>query len=324
MIVLSLQKEYDVFELGSKLGYLPYMIDRFIEMLGECETKELIKFNETTLPQSIRLNSLRNSFENSERLLKKKGIQLEKNTEFPESRTITKSPHPIGATPEYLNGFYMLQGKNSLYPPRILDPQEGELIGDFAAAPGGKTSHLAQLMNNKGIIIGLEINANRCRSLKSNLSRMGVENTAVFKMDARNAKDFNLQFDKILLDAPCSGSGIIINDPTRKKSKSLKDILHYHDYQVSLLTTALNVLKTNGELVYCTCSLEPEENELVISDILKKVDVKLSEIEVKGKPGITKFLDMDLEKNLTKTRRLYPHETNGEGFFIAKLVKNYE
>jgi 16S rRNA C967 or C1407 C5-methylase (RsmB/RsmF family) len=70
--------------------------------------------------------------------------------------------------------------------------------------------------------------------------------------------------------------------------------------------------------------LEPEENELVISDILKKVDVKLSEIEVKGKPGITKFLDMDLEKNLTKTRRLYPHETNGEGFFIAKLVKNYE
>ncbi|OLS31817.1 MAG: hypothetical protein HeimAB125_15250, partial [Candidatus Heimdallarchaeota archaeon AB_125] len=101
----------------------------------------------------------------------------------------------------------------------------------------------------------------------------------------------------------------------------IEDILNYHDYQVSLLYTALDVLKSNGELVYSTFSLEPEENELVISEVLKNADVELEEIEINAKPGIIHFQDMDLNKNLNKTKRLYPHETNGEGFFIAKLVK---
>ena len=136
--------------------------------------------------------------------------------------------------------------------------------------------------------------------------------------------NIHFQFDKILLDAPCSGSGVIISDQTRKNSKIMEDILKYHDYQVSLLSAALNVLKPDGELVYCTCSLEPEENELVISEILKKTDTELTQIELPARPGLTQFLDMDLNKELTKTRRLYPHETNGEGFFIAKLVKNDE
>ena len=318
---MPFQADNDILEFSVKLGYLPYMIERYIEMLGENGTKELIKFNETSLPQTIRLNSLRNSYENTERALTKKGIKLKKDSQYLESRTIIETPHPIGATPEYLNGYYMLQGKNSIYPSRILDPQEGELVGDFAAAPGGKTTHLAQIMNNKGKIVAIDISANRCRSLKSNLSRMGVENSIVLQMDARKISDFHLLFDKILLDAPCSGSGVITTDRTRKNSKTIEDILNYHDYQVSLLYTALDVLKSNGELVYSTCSLEPEENELVISEVLKNADVELEKIEINAKPGIIHFQDMDLNKNLNKTKRLYPHETNGEGFFIAKLVK---
>ena len=321
---MSLGKEMDLFKIGDKLGYLPYMIDRLIEMLGENETRELLKFNEGKLPQTIRLNSLRKPIEDIEIILANKGILLERNTEFEESRTVIKSPFSIGSTPEYLNGLYMIQGKNSIYPPRILNPQQNELIGDFAAAPGGKTSHLAQLMNNTGTIIACEISANRCRSLKSNLARTGVKNTIILNMDALDVEKLNLKFDKILLDAPCSGSGIIMTDPTRKRSKTFNDILNYHDYQVSLLLTALNVLKTGGELVYCTCSLEPEENEFVISKVLKQENVSLCELNLNFRPGIIQFFDLEIDNSLTKAGRLYPHETKGEGFFITKMVKNDE
>ena len=311
----------DLHKMGKELGYLPYMIDRYISILGENETKELLQFNETELPQIIRLNSLRNSIEETEKLLNQKQVQIEKIEGIPEARKIVKSPIPIGASEEYLNGYYTLQGKNSLIPTRILNPKEGDLVADLAAAPGGKTSHLAQLMNNKGIIIAIEVSANRCRGLKSNLARMGVENTIVFNMDANEIISLNLKFDKILLDAPCSGSGIIVSDSTRKSSKSLDDLHNYHNLQYSLLSNAINALTPHGELVYSTCSLEPEENELVISRILDSNDVKVEKIDFVGNQGLEKFQDFNYNPEVVKARRLYPHKTCGEGFFITKLVK---
>jgi NOL1/NOP2/sun family putative RNA methylase len=296
------------------------MIERFIKMMGEEETKKLLLFNEKELKKVIRLNSLRWAFPQIIKLLENKGITLEDIEGLPEAKEVLKSSIPIGATPEYLNGYYMLQGKNSMYPPRILEPKNGELIGDFAAAPGGKTTHLAQLMDNDGTIIASEISANRCRILRSNLARMGVKNTIVLNKDSRNISSLGLEFDKVLLDVPCSGSGIIVSDKSRKKTKSLDDIMNYHTNQVSLLSEAIKTIKPGGELVYCTCSLEPEENELVISEILKQDKVKLVEINLKGDSGITKFEEYEINPQLSKARRLYPHKTKGEGFFIAKLV----
>ena len=319
--MLSSNKTIDTYELGENLGYLPYMIERYISILGDEETKKLLLFNETQLPQVIRLNSLRNPLQETENLLKKKQIIMERVKNFPEARRIIKSPVPIGATEEYLNGFYFLQGENSLYPSQIINPKAGELIGDFAAAPGGKTTHLAQLMNNRGTIIATEISAQRSKSLKSNLARMGVENTIVINMDAREIESLDITFDKILLDAPCSGSGIIISDPTRKITKTVHDLLNYHNLQVDLLRSAIEVLNTNGEIVYSTCSLEPEENELVITEILKAKKIKIKEINIKGENGLTKFESYDFNPEIIKAKRLYPHKTCGEGFFIVKMVK---
>jgi NOL1/NOP2/sun family putative RNA methylase len=296
------------------------MIERFIQMMGEEETKKLLFFNEKELKKVIRLNSLRCAFPQIIKLLENKGITLADIEGLPEAKEVLKSSIPIGATPEYLNGYYMLQGKNSMYPPRILEPKNGELIGDFAAAPGGKTTHLAQLMDNDGTIIASEISANRCRILRSNLARMGVKNAIVVNKDSRNISSLGLEFDKVLLDAPCSGSGIIVSDKSRKKTKSLDDIMNYHTNQVSLLSEAIKTIKPGGELVYCTCSLEPEENELVISEILKQDKVKLAKINLKGDSGITNFEEYEINPQLSKAKRLYPHKTKGEGFFIAKLV----
>ena len=312
----------DTHKLGKEYGYENYMIDRFIGIMGENETSKLLRFNETKLNKIIRLNTLRSSFEDTVALLERKRIKLQNIESLPEAREIIESPVPIGATPEYLAGYYMLQGKNSMLPAKILNPKSDELIGDFAAAPGGKTSHLAQLMNNEGAIIALEISANRCRSLKSNLSRLGIENTIVLQHDSREVSRLELEFDKILLDAPCSGSGVIISDHTRKKSKTMQDIKNYFMYQVDLLEKSLGVLKSGGELVYCTCSLEPEENELVITKALENQKYKIEEISIKGEKGLTEFQDYEFHPEISKAKRIYPHISKGEGFFIIKLVKD--
>lgn len=311
----------DPFTLGHELGYQEYMISRYVEMLGNREAIKLFLFNEKKLPVSIRLNDLRAPFDLTIRLLKQKNVELEDVKDFPEAKVVVKTKVPIGATPEYLNGYYMLQGFNSLYPVKVLNPQPGELIGDLAAAPGGKTTYMAQRMKNNGTIVAIDVNTNRCRALRSNLARMGVINTIVLNIDARDVTKLNLKFDRILLDAPCSGSGVIVSDPTRKSSKSLSDLKHYSEYQYQLLLSALKTLKKGGTLVYCTCSLEPEENELVISKVLKQGTVEICETGINGDSGLTKFKAYTFDESLSKATRLYPHKTGGEGFFIAKLKK---
>jgi NOL1/NOP2/sun family putative RNA methylase len=311
----------NAFDLGKQYGYLSYMVERFVQILGEEETIKLLNFNEKELPKTIRLNSLRAPYQKIIESLEKKGIKMKDIPDLFECKEVLETKFTLGATPEYLNGFYMIQGKNSLFPSRVLKPEKGEIIGDFAAAPGGKTSHIAQLMENSGSIIAIDISANRCRSLKSNLARMGVKNTIVINMDTRDVSSLDIGFDKILLDAPCSGSGIITSDPSRKNSKSIADITKYHKYQVSLLSESLNVLKPEGELVYSTCSLEPEENELVISSLLESKEIKIDDIDIEGDPGLVQFDNYQFHPDLKKAKRLYPHKTNGEGFFIAKLVK---
>ena len=311
----------DVRGIGKKYGYLSYMIERYVEMFGEEETEKLLHFYEDKLPKVIRLNSIQSPYSETIKMLSDKKVELKEISGIEEGIEIVKSPVPIGATPEYLNGYYMLQGKNSMYPSKVLNPKEEDLVGDFAAAPGGKTTHLAQLMKNKGNIIALEISTNRCRSLKSNLARMGIVNTITLNMDSREVAEFNIKFDKILLDAPCSGSGIISSDPSRKNSKSLQDIKKYQKYQVSLLAEAVKSLKKEGEIVYCTCSLEPEENELVVSEILDKFDLKLVELDIPGEPALSQFEDQNIHSEVSLAKRLYPHKTNGEGFFIAKMVR---
>lgn len=311
------------YKLADTYGYLPYMIERYLDLMGNEETEKFLMYNEKELLDTIRLNSIRCNISRTENLLESKGVWLEKIEKVKEGRVVKSSPVPIGATPEYLNGYYMLQGKNSMYPSLILSPDTHDLVGDLTAAPGGKTSHLAQLMKNQGKILALDVSANRCRSLRSNLSRMGVSNTIVLNMDSRNIRKLGIKFDKILLDAPCSGSGVIIHDETRKTSKNLTDVLEFTSIQTELLSVAIDCLIPNGELVYCTCSLEPEENELVISNVLNMKDLSLINIGMDiGEPGLTRFQSYNFASDLIKAKRLYPHKSNGEGFFIAKMVKN--
>ncbi|TSK34824.1 putative 28S rRNA (cytosine-C(5))-methyltransferase [Bagarius yarrelli] len=192
---------------------------------------------------------------------------------------IFDSSVPIGATPEYLAGHYMLQGASSLLPVMALSPQEGEYVLDMSAAPGGKTTYMAQLMRNTGVIVANDASAERLKSVVGNIHRLGVTNTIICNYDGRQFPKVMGGFDRVLLDAPCSGTGVIPKDPAVKTSKDNSDILRSAHLQKELILAAIDSVnadsQTGGYLVYCTCSITVEENEWVVDYALKKRNVKL-------------------------------------------------
>ncbi|MHA2384418.1 MAG: RsmB/NOP family class I SAM-dependent RNA methyltransferase [Candidatus Thorarchaeota archaeon] len=205
----------------------------------------------------------------------------------------------------------------------VLDPQPGETVLDLAAAPGGKTTLIGQMMQNSGMVISVEQDRIRMSSLKSNIIRCGVTNSLVVRGDARKLDNLGYEPDRILLDAPCSGEGLIPLDPTRKTSKTMADIRYCATREDEMLEAAVNVLAEEGTMVYSTCSIAPEENEYVVDDILKRhPEIEVVEIPIDfGVPGYSEPYGVKLHESLKKARRFLPHLHGTEGFFICKMRK---
>lgn len=273
---------------------------------------------EISVRKSLRVNTLKIDERTLIDRLQKQRIALKK-IDFLEHGYNYEAPFSMGATPEFLFGYYYLQEAASQLPVQVLAPNEHDLVLDMAASPGSKTTQMAQCMRNKGKIIALDNNYPRLFSLRINLERMGVRNVLVYKKDARFVLDFGLEFDKILLDAPCSGNYCI--EENYFEHKTLDGVKERSRLQKELLKAAVKVLKVNGVLVYSTCSLEPEENEMNIDWILRKYpNIRLEDTGLKiGDPGLTEAFGEKLNPELKKCRRLWPHKTGTEGFFVAKI-----
>ncbi|MBY8983368.1 MAG: RsmB/NOP family class I SAM-dependent RNA methyltransferase, partial [Candidatus Lokiarchaeota archaeon] len=194
---------------------------------------------------------------------------------------------------------------------------------DMCAAPGGKSTQLAQIMENKGRLILIERNENRIPALEYNLRRMGIYNSIVINEDARHLEKIDLKVDKILLDAPCTGEGLIRDDPERKKNRTLNDIKKMAKIQEELLLTGLDLLKKDGLLIYSTCSIAPEENEFVVNEVIKKkTNIRIKKINQQfGVPGYTKILGKELNDDLKLSQRFFPHIHDTIGFFICLLKR---
>jgi NOL1/NOP2/sun family putative RNA methylase len=203
-----------------------------------------------------------------------------------------------------------------------LDTAPGQVVLDVAAAPGGKTTFLAQKMNNSGAIIALEPNDRRARSMSFNLARCGVYNTCIFKADGLYAGKFEMKFDRVLLDAPCSCEGVIAKDPTRKSSHTPEDVDYCSKIQERLIEAAASCVKPGGIMVYSTCSFAPEENEMVVDKLLRKFGKIMLEPVAYGSSGLTRFGDLKFDGQLKHAHRLYPHLHDTTGFFIARLRVN--
>jgi len=272
------------------------------------------------LSPSIRVNTLKISESELIKRFKDKGVVLKKVSELKYCYNLDKQDFSLASTPEYLQGFFYVQEVASQVPALVLDPRPGEVVLDMCAAPGSKTTQLAQLMNNEGSIVALDVKNDRLKVLGNNLERCGVENVLTYNKDARYVSDLGLKFDKVLLDAPCSGNFVIESDWFM--IRDIGGIVENSVVQRSLLKSALSVLKPGGILVYSTCSLEPEEDELVIDWLLSNFDVKLEEISLKlGSEGLIKFENKVLSPELSKTRRFWPNLTHTQGFFVAKIRK---
>jgi len=271
-----------------------FFMNRYKELLKD-KFKDLPKYISKTLTPSIRINTLKIEEKDLIKRLEKRGIKLEK-IKFLKYGYRATAKFSLGSTQEYLQGYYYIQEAATQLPAEILDSKPNELILDCCAAPGGKLTQLSQLMKNKGIVIGLDIKDDRLKALKNNIERMGITNSVIYKKDLRDVQDLNLKFDKILLDAPCSGNFMI--DKSWFQKRDLEGIKRNAELQKKLLKSALSVLKDNGVLVYSTCSLEPEENEEVINWAKDNINIKVEE-----------------------QKRLWPHIDNTQGFFLAKIIK---
>jgi NOL1/NOP2/sun family putative RNA methylase len=301
------------------------MIERYIEFLGLDETIELLEANELPLIPSIRVNTLKIKVNDLIKRLEIKGFELEPIKWVPYGFKILKETYNLGSLHEFLQGYYYLQNIASMLPAIILDPKPNEIVIDMCAAPGSKATQLAQIMNNKGTLILIERNLNRIPSLELNLRRMGIVNSIVLNYDSVNLEKLSIKADKILLDAPCTGEGLIRQDDSRKKSKSLNDIKKMASIQKKLLMTGLKILKPKGTLLYSTCSIAPEENEFVIDEVLKNsskfaIDKNLTQYGVRG---FNEVYGKSLINELMFSQRLYPHIHDTIGFFLCLIRRIY-
>ncbi len=267
--------------------------------------------------QAIRINRTNALDSNVEERLAKDGIMLRKIPFLKTGYWVKKSKVSVGATAEYLLGLYSVQEAAAQIPATLFYEIKGRLVLDACAAPGGKTIQLADLMSNTGSIVALDVNKRRLVALANHLERCHVSNTVVYKCDATTASELNLRFDRILLDVPCSGN--FSSDPSWFSRRTLDDIERNAGLQRALLAEAVACLADNGEIVYSTCSLEPEEDEFNMDWAVRHLNLEIEEIECKGQKGITEVFERHLDVSVEKCRRIWPGDT--QGFFVCKLKK---
>jgi ribosomal RNA methyltransferase Nop2 len=314
-------------DLCEYYGYNEFLLFSFFKIFGVSEICDFLDANEVPRPLTIRVNTLKARRRDVAQALIHRGVNCDPIGKWSKvGLVVFDSPIPVGATPEYLSGQYTLQTASSFLPVLSLQPQEGERILDMSAAPGGKTTYCAALMKNTGIIYANDPSSKRIKALVGNIHRMGVKNSIVCSYDGKMFPKVIGNFDRVLLDAPCSGSGVVSKDPSVKISKSSLEIIRLATTQKQLLLHAIDSLdaksSTGGVLVYSTCSVLVEENEEVINYALRKRFVKLISTGCDfGVDGFTRFLGKRFHPSLKLTKRFYPHTHNMDGFFVAKLKK---
>ncbi len=306
---------------SEEIEFKPKFIERYSQLT---DWEAFKKYSLSFLRRSIRINTLTGSIQEIKAGIEAKGWKLE---QIPWCKEGFWIEHPerrdVGNLLEHHLGKIYVQEAASMVPPLVLQPKPGDLVLDLCAAPGSKTTQMGMMMNNQGLIVANDYKGLRLQSLGINVQRSGLTNCLISLMHGKRFYQF--EFDKILVDAPCSGTGAI-----RKSLKTIRIwnagmITKLARQQKELLENAYNNLKPGGEIVYSTCSVEPEENEGVVNYLLKKYpSAKLVSVNLPGlktSPPILEFEGVQFHPSLDKVIRIWPQDNDTEGFFVAKIKK---
>jgi NOL1/NOP2/sun family putative RNA methylase len=280
------------------------------------------------MPKSIRVNTNKISVEELKPRLEKKGWKL--SQPFPEKEIMiieNLKPGELGKSYEHLLGYYYIQEISSMMSILALNPKPGELMLDLCASPGSKTTQASAMMKNQGTIIANDKDIPRIAILNANLERTGCSNVIVTRHDGvqlcMKLKEAGMKFDKILLDVPCSGEGNIRSNNKTWLMWNPKAIQKLARQQRILASSAIELLKEDGELVYSTCTHSPEENEANVNYLAKTFNLKVEKINlpIKCREGISEWGREEFNNDIKNCCRIYPQDNNTEGFFLAKLKR---
>ncbi len=310
--------------ISKKLKISNKFEEHYRSILGD-RYDEFIEYSFSYLRRCIRINTLKIDFDEAKERLSKKlkmiPIPWCKEGFWVEDKQ--KERYDFGNMLEHQLGYFYLQEAASMIPAIVLDVEEKMKVLDMCAAPGSKTSQLAQYMNNTGILIANDVSSARLRALGGNLQKLGVLNSVITNLNGAHFQ--KEEFDRVLVDAPCSGTGTI-----RKSFKVLDMwspglVKKFSRIQKNLIKAGFSALKPEGVLVYSTCTQEPEENEAIVTWLLeefpnaKLMDIKL---DIKRSPVFKEWKDKTFHKDISKCLRIYPQDNDSEGFFVAKIRKN--
>jgi len=276
----------------------------------------------------IRCNTLKISPENLMKRLSKYWKVSQPFKDYPEILLVDQelSPGELGNSLEHTTGYYYIQEVSSMMSAIALGPQPKEFILDLFASPGSKTTQIAAKMQNTGTLIANDLKLDRIIILSSNLERCSVSNTIVTKKDAialcSKLHKSGFKFDRILMDAPCSGEGTLRSSSKTFLMWNEKIIYKLSKMQKKFMAFALKCLKVGGVLVYSTCTHSPEENEEIIDFALSNFPVRIDSISLplKCRPGIISWFGKTYNPEVQKCCRIYPQDNDSEGFFVAKLT----
>ncbi|MFC1648548.1 NOL1/NOP2/sun family putative RNA methylase [Nanoarchaeota archaeon] len=304
----------------------PKFEERYKAMLGD-KYDNFLNYSLSYINKSIRVNTLKADVEDIKKQLQKEWklvpIPWCKEGFWIEHKG--KERFDIGNLPQHQLGYLYIQEAASMIPPIVLEPMPGDKVLDMCAAPGSKTTQIAAMMQNTGVLIANDIQGTRLKALGINIQKCGVTNAILTKMPGYIFKQKQAKYDKVLVDAPCSGTGTIRTSLKTLRMWSPNIVRKLQGVQRQLIDSGFAALKPQGTLVYSTCTQEPEENEAVVSWLLEKYsDARVEQINlnINKSPAITSFEKQIYNKEVKKCLRIYPQDNNTEGFFIAKITKS--
>ena len=301
--------------LSISTSHPEWLVERLIESYGIEKTTEMLQENNVPPTLTVRVNSLKASVQDVLEMLEAEGVSAKNSELIPECVHIISGQ--VTQTDCFKNGFITIQDESSMMPANVLNPMPGNRVLDMCAAPGGKTTHIAEKMNNDGSILATDIHAHKLDLIDETSNRLGIEIIQTAPVDGRKAAEYlqKESYDAILVDAPCSGLGVTRRKPDIKYTKREEDFESLHKIQLQLLDNAVKVLKDGGRLVYSTCTVDLLENEGTVHEFL----ASHPEMELVPIENLPHELLMKQQNGMLQ---VFPQDFGSDGFFVAAFQKN--